>query len=1716
MEELSIVSGNGICFERPDYDGNKKFTLKADSGRKSEKSNAFIGHVVMPVIIGAMLVLLAGQATANTVGNLKGNSAPYNIADNINISANGINNDLNKPNMAATVSAGFLPGWNYRKQMTINGTSAGAQTNYQMNLTVYNSIGNDTPGVVYLGGNARSDFGDLRFTKSDGVTLLDYWIESYTPGVNATIWVKVDSIPASPNTTSIYLYYGNPSATSASNGTNTFLLFDDFLGSSLDTSKWSLVKSQGTMSITGSIISLQTNTLYYNEEIHSQSTYSYSAVRYKARYTLQNGYGSVGYINPSTIIGDGDIYTTHITDTTIYPNGFAANGNDANAEYALPLGISAGVFNTFEIIRDSARSRYFQNDVLLSTLSLYPTADSRAIYIAARNIPAEMDVDWILVRNYASSEPAWAPPPHIFDPSGYVFNLTGSPIEGATATLSNATWTAKPALSDINGYWSTKIYANGTYNFNVSKEGYIVQTGSAVFASGGDNFNLILLSLEPTLLYSDFYSTDAGNPTNITKGSKVHFYYSTAPNADLSLRVEGSASMIVTDKADYTGSGEIEVNFPYSGSYTVYFDKVNGQTIPNPQKYFFKATYDRFDLSLGFTPEVTVNGDIGFGSVDGSVGESTPRSITMRYNGDGTFSDRDILGTGAGLETSREVTAGVNVGEPSPALGPLRVEDIGVNVHINEAHGYGFETISNDLTRADLYYGTGILTVPNPLNPVEPVYYEPIIGNILQIPVKPYAEFNNIGAGLSGEGEACFDMPYDNVGLRGSGGFGIEGSDNIVDQKREISLYAPWEIGGSFLAWDKAIGGETRSTAVYNFNGEFDSLRLSKSDTSTDITGIPEALFLGGIGKEADSETAYTISPSEIAKINGIETKNFVNSQTNTADITLSPQTMLDEISASPIKGTYEKSGITGDINTFKLPLDIDTILDGGGIDIELRTDLLKEKLYESGVIIDKIPVGWIERPIVLNPHIDYDLNILSNKYLSVLFNKTQIENAISSKLRNLKVTRESIGAVIIAFFEPSWQHDLHIQVVDQYGRIVGFNSTTNSSYNNIPGALILKNSTIDNVTYKEVIIVPSDIGITAFVDARQAENLTETYNLTVSQFDNSTNSPAITTVAGNITEGTILKFRIQASNGSFPSGSFNVFPVDVNVSSINVQATSNLSINITNITKVNESALYETNDSIYPEILSASYEPLNVRGKSAYKIVVNASDNSGRKPLVFLEVKSSNGNEAHLMSYNRSTDLYVSYWIPKFVGNYTPRVKAYTNIKSNGTIQDLGAFTIKRNVSSDFFRLNNIKLPYNITYYRNGSVIDEIAPDAPFDIEFGLGNVAVLLSNVTAPGINPTSPPGISLFENLDLEMNGTTYTTLGRYIYINPVSLKKYLGPNSIFSSMIVKISKPDYPFIATKSKEKFYKKGLGTAIIPDSNYTISNGYIFINTTYSPLFGVISTYPDISVDRVRIYGENKTFGNLVINATISNKGIDDVKGVYVEFLVNGFNMGNESVDLPSGSSRHIEFNYLIRLTKDINISIVADPFNAINEVNKVNNKYSVQVNVSPAPEVAIGFNTTSKDFKIYNETGTDANYLVLPSYKTGANIYGEKGWELRQYTLHDQDNNALMLILKHKKDGKEAAIEIISMQYNDGMIIAAPENSIKAEYSEDGGLLKELEQKIEVPKFFDAEAKYSSTKNQTEIKMNIEGQDEQQENGNGVVILELLTDKGGLKPSY
>lgn len=139
---------------------------------------------------------------------------------------------------------GWLNGWKYRKSYIITGSADGIQTDYQVGIKAYYGNGTDgtesyngiTIGKVYLGAKCNTDFSDLRFTDNTGQWVLSYWIDptGSSDGNYAIIWVKIPTIPASPDTVTIYIYYGNVDATTTSNGTNTFIRFDDCNSSSTD------------------------------------------------------------------------------------------------------------------------------------------------------------------------------------------------------------------------------------------------------------------------------------------------------------------------------------------------------------------------------------------------------------------------------------------------------------------------------------------------------------------------------------------------------------------------------------------------------------------------------------------------------------------------------------------------------------------------------------------------------------------------------------------------------------------------------------------------------------------------------------------------------------------------------------------------------------------------------------------------------------------------------------------------------------------------------------------------------------------------------------------------------------------------------------------------------------------------------------------------------------------------------------------------------------------------------------------------------------------------------------------------------------------------------------------------------------------------------------------------------------------------------------------
>lgn len=158
------------------------------------------------------------------------------------------------------VSAVFAPG-------------AEAQWFQRRTITVTSSLGSpgsDVPVPVVLDagfdyGNAQAAGEDVRFaTTPDAHTTLAFdvphFVETWNLAGASLLWVKVPSVPAS-GTTSVYMFYANPSATSASSLADTFP--SRYVSTDLDTVTgtvaydWFEVQAGHTVSVTaGSPVSI--------------------------------------------------------------------------------------------------------------------------------------------------------------------------------------------------------------------------------------------------------------------------------------------------------------------------------------------------------------------------------------------------------------------------------------------------------------------------------------------------------------------------------------------------------------------------------------------------------------------------------------------------------------------------------------------------------------------------------------------------------------------------------------------------------------------------------------------------------------------------------------------------------------------------------------------------------------------------------------------------------------------------------------------------------------------------------------------------------------------------------------------------------------------------------------------------------------------------------------------------------------------------------------------------------------------------------------------------------------------------------------------------------------------------------------------------------------------------------------------------------------------
>jgi len=476
------------------------------------------------------------------------------------------------------VSAGEMDDWAYRKQITLS-NSGNALTDYQVMFTVYRSTGTDSGTTVYVGTKCQEDYDDIRFTDTSG-TVLSYWIES-SDSSSATIWVKFPSIPAGSSTW--YLYYGNASATAVSNGDATFQFFDDFPGTTLDTSKWN-TPGGGTVTISGGVLN----------------------------WYLPKGAGENSIISKALISGDGyailsrcravtSLYghnsgvsircNTNAKNQGLYFDSAASNPPVKLIETSVVAGttiLSSTSIGTWYILEATAIGNTMYGRVNYSTWGSWSrTALSGNFGIHAAewsgSINYTAEFDWVAIRKYISTEPtvsAWGSEETalpIVTPDFSATPITGeSPLTVyfSDASTGCTTW---PNSSINIDYWEWDFGDGSPKNYQQNPAHTYTQTGyfNVSLKSGNLTYgeynttiknNYINVVVNPNVPVAEFTAT----PTCANTGTTIYFIdYSTggglyAWNWSFG---DGTYSTLRNPTHQYAANGTYNVSMTVWGAY---------------------------------------------------------------------------------------------------------------------------------------------------------------------------------------------------------------------------------------------------------------------------------------------------------------------------------------------------------------------------------------------------------------------------------------------------------------------------------------------------------------------------------------------------------------------------------------------------------------------------------------------------------------------------------------------------------------------------------------------------------------------------------------------------------------------------------------------------------------------------------------------------------------------------------------------------------------------------------------------------------------------------------------------------------------------------------------------------------------------------------------------------------------------------------------------
>jgi hypothetical protein len=251
----------------------------------------------------------------------------------------------------------------------------------------------------------NSDCSDLRFKDSDGITDLDFWLDSGCNTENTIAWVKIPTLNVGIK--EIYISYGDSSLTSASDGEAVFDFFDDFTGTTFDTAKWfngiPTYLSQNDELIISGGPGTWTQGIYSNSDFDRQFVLDYE-------YQRISGVASIAGLKDTTtglsftnyVYGNRPAYENNFYKPIVYEDGnfrgdiVVSPGYDNEKQYYTHIVKSTGADYLRSVDNISFENYY---------ASTYSSEDPLKIGFSSYN--ESFTIDNVKVRKYNSIEPTY-------------------------------------------------------------------------------------------------------------------------------------------------------------------------------------------------------------------------------------------------------------------------------------------------------------------------------------------------------------------------------------------------------------------------------------------------------------------------------------------------------------------------------------------------------------------------------------------------------------------------------------------------------------------------------------------------------------------------------------------------------------------------------------------------------------------------------------------------------------------------------------------------------------------------------------------------------------------------------------------------------------------------------------------------------------------------------------------------------------------------------------------------------------------------------------------------------------------------------------------------------------------------------------------------------------------------------------------------------------